>query len=308
MSRQDNPSVKVADFGTFSHRSYNLGILIPTFVLSQKFLKRFNIRQEKSVSSKGMGVDSTFGSGEGGRGLALGNDKRVIKFKSEDLASPRLNLEPSEISYALTLLLDTIGLTLSSNAPSDIDFGLGYLRGGESGIVSFCFTQRPDVPKGPKGGRAAGRSPRVKRFEGSVVGGGAGVTQKHVKFGASLEVGQGDELNSSKLRNQQQTKKSSPRPNLSLSFNKLHLNENLQTTPRNTSSSKNMTEESLRSWSPVFNKSLRDSVDNVDYGFLLEDDVANTSSSDSDIPPLLDVFARLPCSTITGGTLLTSAR
>ena len=265
-------------------------------MLNTKFAKRWGLRQEKSVASGGNGFDK---NGDERKRIELSGGVKVVKFKPSDLGltTSELGMKGEELSYALSMLFDAIGGALSGTLGGtegrevEVDFGVGILRGGGgAGSVNFCFMQRPDVPSSVKRNGGRGVSPRVKRFE---VPGMSSAAEHEVTKGSG-------------------NKKNKEKPNLSLNFSKLHLNANLTTTPRNAASGRALTAEALRSWSPVFTKPIRDSGD---YGFLLQgeggDGIDHSNGSndlgDEPPPPLLDAFARLPCSTITGGNLLTSA-
>ena len=259
------PPVNIMGIGVASHRSFNLGIKIPTFELSAKFAFKYNLVQPKSISNSRPTVATT------------------VKLHAKELMSPGWKVNEEKIDFALQSLVACIGETLKSGRSVNIDFGIGVLV-GENNICNFNFTQRPDAFRG--GGSARGKheallskkglSPRAKKLSDR---------SDRNKIASRLN----KELERLRIENDNKAAASG------LSGGGSETNG--QNSPENRRGG------ASAAWSPVHSKKDEDFKATTAATATFAPQISHDNVVDSTAPPLLDNFARLLCVTISGSDL-----
>lgn len=155
-STSSSQQISLLSIGTASHRTFNLGIKIPTFELSQKFALKHNLVQQKSISQT---RSSSTHSAASNPTLKF-NVKEVIDSKWKATGAPGF-INEEKLTYATESLSNQIGAALSTGKHVRIDFGIGTLV-GVNNCVTFEFTQRPDVGRE---GTLQGISPRTRKVK-----------------------------------------------------------------------------------------------------------------------------------------------
>ena len=277
--------VNIIGIGVASHRTFNLGIKIPVFDLSQKFAVKYDLVQPKTISNGRPSQSST------------------LKIRAKDLIDPSWNVNVEKAEFAMQSLVECIGTALKSGRPVKIDFGIGTLDGNNS-VCNFNFTQRPDTVEDHKKKKSIGvtgralSSPRTRKISE-----------------AEQEKMKAEKLATKLSLDVKKLKSSAP----ILPFSK-------EPTPRTDATvTHHIGSEQLEAWVPIFRKkgpplpspTARADVSQADQDAEVGDDkpprrvqrsgsISFEAVFDETAPPLLNEFARLKCSTISGADLLSS--
>ncbi|GMH83681.1 hypothetical protein TrST_g5859 [Triparma strigata] len=285
-SSSSSHQISLLSIGTASHRTFNLGIKIPTFELSQKFALKHNLVQQKSISQTRPTKSSS-----------------SVKFNVKEIIDSKWRAEgvnEEKLSFATESLANRIGSALATGKHVRIDFGVGVLV-GMNNCVTFEFTQRPDFTEGGV------MSPRTRR-----------VKEGHENYKEKIVSSLKEDLGKMPLE-----KKGDPK----LSKRSLTFSQPRDGPHPSLKTDVSISPDALDSWNPRFQsprkKDKKEEEEQPEYDEAqdprLEDNFSikrrgstlsmfeklkvNEIMSEIDVstaPKLLDSYARLQCSTVSG--------
>merc|ERR1711968_394542 len=116
--------------GTVGIRSFNLGITIPTFVLSDNYAHRYSLVQLLSVAA--------------GKQNNLQRCRQVAHISVDSIAKS-VGIETDKIIFAIENIIHNVGEIASHGSEMLIDFGIGTLHICEN-VVQFHFSQNSAGP------------------------------------------------------------------------------------------------------------------------------------------------------------------
>eukprot|EP00752_Nemacystus_decipiens_P012854 g11381.t1 len=117
----------IPKFFSLSYRVFNLGICIPTLELDTRFLERYGISQEQSLSSKSS---------------LSPRAPQQVEFSREALGKAA-GLPPARAFYALEVMLCAVGKEAGLGTTLLVDCGVGVLA-ARGRVVKFTFVQGTD--------------------------------------------------------------------------------------------------------------------------------------------------------------------
>ncbi|CAN0099437.1 unnamed protein product, partial [Discosporangium mesarthrocarpum] len=117
----------VPRFCSIGYRLFNLGICIPTLHIDPWFLRRYNLTQERTLSSR---IDLT------------PNRSQQVRF-SQEILGKMSSLPPARASFALDSILCVLGKMAGEGKALLVDCRVGVLA-ARSRAVKFTFVQGAD--------------------------------------------------------------------------------------------------------------------------------------------------------------------